>query len=326
MIKISIIIPNYNNAKYLKRCLESIENQSLKDIEAIIIDDGSTDQSCKIVKDFMKDVKIKTILIEQNNLNGAVARDRGLEIATGKYIFFLDSDDYLSNDKVLEKMYNDIKDNDLLVGNYDIVNEENTTIKKYKIKYDEILNIDIPYKYCLISPVPSNKLYKNEIIKNNRIYFSNVRIGQDLNFYLKYLSCVKSIIEVDYVIYNYSILENSITRKINSNILDIIKCFEDVEKFYVNMNLKKEYESYLNIVKLKHIIFQISKSQKFNDKKYRRLCWRFLSYYIDKINFNSMYKNDISKKYIKLYRRYKILSGIFLSNIYHRLKIKKRGK
>ena len=104
MIKISVIIPVYNVEKYLRECLDSLINQSFKDFEVICIDDGSTDKSYKILEEYsQKDSRIK-VLKQEHNGAGA-ARNLGIEIAKGKYIQFLDSDDYFEPN-MLEELYN----------------------------------------------------------------------------------------------------------------------------------------------------------------------------------------------------------------------------
>ena len=93
MKQISVIIPVYNVEKYLKRCLDSVVNQSYKNLEIILIDDGSTDNSSKILKQYsQKDVRI--IILNQKNLGAGAARNKGIKVATGKYIVFMDPDDF----------------------------------------------------------------------------------------------------------------------------------------------------------------------------------------------------------------------------------------
>ena len=112
MIKFSIIIPNYNEGKYIRECLESVFGQTYKNYEVIVVDDGSTDDSIDIIKDF--DVK----LYHSNGLHAGGARNVGLDNANGEYIVFLDSDDYLANNNVLENLNNLINDEDIICLNY----------------------------------------------------------------------------------------------------------------------------------------------------------------------------------------------------------------
>ena len=108
-IKVSVIIPVHNSAQYLTKCIESMLNQTLKEIEIICVDDGSTDESLAIIKNYKKlDSRIK--ILTQENKYAGVARNNGMEIAKGEYLFFLDSDDF-SSDTLLEKVYFKGKDN-----------------------------------------------------------------------------------------------------------------------------------------------------------------------------------------------------------------------
>ena len=107
---ISIIIPVYNSEKLLKQCLDSVLNQTLNNIEIICVDDGSTDNSFEILKEYEKKDN-RVIALTQKNSGAGVARNKGVEIAKGKYIAFIDSDDWIEHD-ALEKLYNNIENND----------------------------------------------------------------------------------------------------------------------------------------------------------------------------------------------------------------------
>lgn len=95
MIKVSVIIPVYNVEKYLEECLDSIINQTLKEIEIICIDDGSTDSSLNVLENYKKKDK-RIIVLQQQNLGAGAARNKGLDLARGKYLSFLDADDFLN--------------------------------------------------------------------------------------------------------------------------------------------------------------------------------------------------------------------------------------
>lgn len=93
MIKVSVILPVYNTGKYLRQCLESIENQTLKNFEVFCVDDGSTDDSVEIISEYVKKDS-RFHLLEQKNAGGGAARNHGMEAAKGEYLAFLDSDDF----------------------------------------------------------------------------------------------------------------------------------------------------------------------------------------------------------------------------------------
>ena len=128
MCKISIIVPVYNSEKYLRRCLDSLQNQSFKDIEIIIVNDGSTDNSQQIIDEYCNDRRI--VCYNQKNSGQAAARNFGLHNANGDFILFVDSDDYVELD-FCEKMYfTIIKGYDIVLSDYYII--DNNGLKKYK--------------------------------------------------------------------------------------------------------------------------------------------------------------------------------------------------
>ncbi len=113
--KISVIIPTYNKEKYLNECLDSVINQTLKEIEIICVNDGSTDNSLTILKEYeKKDKRIK--IINQENSGVAIARNRAMDISKGEFIAFLDSDDKIINDNSLENLYYAAVNNNVLIS------------------------------------------------------------------------------------------------------------------------------------------------------------------------------------------------------------------
>lgn len=161
MIDISIIIPVYNSEKYLHRCLTSAVNQTLKNIEIICINDGSTDGSLNILKEFAaNDIRIK--IITKQNSGVAKARNTGLSVATGIYIGFIDSDDYVDNN-YFEELYSYSPEYDVIRG-IRVINKEN---RHGKNKYG-----------CII---PS--IIKNEFLKKHNLKFPiNKLTGEDSTF------------------------------------------------------------------------------------------------------------------------------------------------
>ena len=120
---ISVIVPVYNSEKFLSDCIESLRNQSLKEIEMIFINDGSTDSSLKILREYEKiDSRIK--VIDQKNSGPSAARNKGLDIAKGEYISFIDSDDWIDKDMYKEMYYIAKKNNsDAVISDMKVVNE-----------------------------------------------------------------------------------------------------------------------------------------------------------------------------------------------------------
>lgn len=149
---LSVIIPVYNVEKYIYECIKSVVEQSIKEIEIIVVDDGSQDNSIKIVEKFI-DKRIK--ILKKDNGGLSSARNEGLKVATGEYVIFVDSDDYLKDNTVLEEMYRIAKESksDIVVGNY---------VKKYDEK-EEINKVDKTiYHFHTISGIEflEESLYK----------------------------------------------------------------------------------------------------------------------------------------------------------------------
>ena len=216
-IRFSIIIPNYNKGIYISECLDSVVNQTLKNIEIIFIDDGSTDNSLEIVKQY-NNIKI----LETNRLQAGGARNLGIKHATGEYIIFLDSDDYLTDNTVLEKLSNLIKDEDVVFLNYtkdkfgdiSLVEEEKTTLEDRIEK----TNLGCP-----------TKCFKREMIKD--VYFPERKRFEDIIFTLEALCKVEKYSYFEDSFFTYRQVQNSNFTSVidESTILDIL---EELMKMY----------------------------------------------------------------------------------------------
>ena len=163
MEKVSVIIPNYNGERFLVQCLNSVIKQNYDNKEIIIIDDGSTDESRKIIEKYIKEHSEHNIIpIFQANMNASIARNEGIKVASGKYVVFLDSDDILE-DNIIKFCVESMKKNnsDLVIGNYTIINEDNEVIENNKdiMGGKEYTSNNIFSELFDVNPVPSNKLY-----------------------------------------------------------------------------------------------------------------------------------------------------------------------
>ncbi len=262
MDKVSIIIPVYNTADKLNRCLDSVLKQSHKDIEVIIINDGSTDESLNICKSY-KSGDNRVIIINKKNAGVSAARNSGLEIATGEYIQFLDSDDFINED-MSERLVAEIKENkvDVVICGYNKVDKNGikkkfskevtiTEISKFKNKFFEI------FKGALFNS-PCNKLYKREKIKE---YFKeNLCMGEDLLFNLSYfLNCDKIKIIED-CLYNYhSLNENSLASQYSEDLFEIeLMLYKEVRRFLKECFNSDDYGE-INAVFAKEIYYYLKK-------------------------------------------------------------------
>lgn len=206
-IKVSVIIPVYNSESYLSKCMDSVLSQSLREIEVICIDDGSDDASLPMLKEFeKKDLRVK--VIEQPHINGSAARNRGLEIARGEFLAFMDADDYYYSD-ALKIAYSKAKkeeDIDIVVFG---ANEYNVANKREKFLSESLVKENCP-DHDPFSPDemadklfnsfhnwPWNKLFRRLFIEENRILFQDVERSNDVMFVSLALASAKKITLVD---------------------------------------------------------------------------------------------------------------------------------
>lgn len=243
--KISVIIPVYNVEKYLQKCLDSVINQTYKNLEIICINDGSPDNSGKILDEYAKkDSRI--IVIHQENAGVSAARNRGLEIVTGEYIAFVDSDDWLEPEcyeLALNVLEND-KEVDLVGYNADIINSRNDTNQDLQ-RNKNWFTLPFVGKFELSQKIAIRMcgacwiyLFKASIIKNNKLKFSNYKFSEDFLFIFEYFAFVKNIYFLDKNLYNYNLAPYSAMTKYSSTqnpeyALDVyIEIFKEACKFY----------------------------------------------------------------------------------------------
>ena len=173
MKKVSVIVPVYNTYKYLRRCLDSLVNQTLDDIEIIVVNDCSTDESKKILDEY--ELKYDNVLVLHNKTNKGIGYNRNLGIkkASGKYISFIDSDDFV-DETMYDKMYKKAKEDDLdlVVCKFHKMLEKDDDLIEiepdFKIPYFENTNLkDNPNLLLNVNLAPWNKIYRSDLIKNN---------------------------------------------------------------------------------------------------------------------------------------------------------------
>lgn len=220
MAKVSVIVPVYNSEKYLKKCIQSLCQQTLKDIELIFVNDGSSDQSYDILKTYAeKDNRIKVISLDYNK-GASYARNVGLDIATGDYIQFVDSDDYLEADS-LEKLYkqSSVYSAEMCYLHMNFVVDQiyqDSYIQcgvegKYSDIYsgEEILKIFIQKKEFFL--YLCSVFYNRRFIEENKLRFKEITIGEGGNFILRALVRAKRVMVCNDNLYNYRIHAESIT-------------------------------------------------------------------------------------------------------------------
>ena len=220
---VSVIIPVYNAEKTIERCIESIANQTYKNVQIICVDDGSTDNSNKIIKQLMKKEK-RLELIEKSNGGVSSARNIGIEHSKGKYIEFVDSDDAIS-ERMIETLVKSIEKDktDIVICGYKVYGKG----KICSLKSNVYLNKDEFYNdfYSIYSSTylnpPWNKLFRRESI--TELFDENIDIGEDLIFNLNYINKIDTISTLSEPLYIYTPgTENSLTIKYNSKSIDAL--------------------------------------------------------------------------------------------------------
>ena len=202
-IKVSVIIPVYNVEKYIRQCLESVINQTLKEIEIIIVNDGTKDNSMKIVEEYISDKRIKIINKENGGLSSA--RNTGILAAQGKYICFIDSDDFVEK-SMLEELYNIIEEKKFDVVDSDIFLYNNKTHEIKERKNKEYLKIEKGlFLWGKYNVEVWNKIYRKNFLLDNNIFFEEGIIHEDDLFSIKILSSTNKIEHINKCFYYYRI-------------------------------------------------------------------------------------------------------------------------
>ena len=200
---ISVIIPVYNAQDGIKRCVDSLLNQSFKNLEIILLNDGSKDNSLNILKEY--ELKYSFVrVIDKQNEGVAVTRNKGILLAEGEYIMFMDNDDFVDSDYI-ETFYQAIheKNLDLVIGGYKRVNQDNQIIFSQNIQQSEWS------KYIIMAPWA--KVYRTEFLKTNNLEFFDYGIGEDIIFNLAAYKTTDKIGLLDYKGYNWYYNNQSIS-------------------------------------------------------------------------------------------------------------------
>lgn len=256
MSNISVIIPVYNTEQYLIECIDSVVNQTLKDIEIILVDDGSTDSSLSICNEYaQKDNRI-TVLQQDHKCAGA-ARNKGLEIAKGEYLSILDSDDFFELD-MLQKLYDRAAENNADITICDVKfydTQTNTTQKSYSINKDYIPDKaifsykDMPdYIFNTFQNWSWNKLFRTEFVKTNNIKFQEIQRTNDLYFTCCALVLANKItfVNEELIFYRKGITTNCQSTNYKAP-KDFINAFVELKHFLERQGIYSEVKkSYIN--------------------------------------------------------------------------------
>lgn len=290
--KISIIVPIYNVEQYLRKCIESLINQTLKEIEVILVDDGSPDNCPQICDEYaQKDERIK--VIHKQNAGVSAARNSGIEIATGEWLAFVDADDWVE-ENIYEEAYKRTLegDPDLVLFNFfynykkcEMVNEnipkedfitmDSQIIEKLRLSLMHPFYAPYDSKFASMA-APWNKIFKASIVKEKNIKFPVEVKGvfDDGLFNLYYYDYVKKVNFFNMPLYHYRILSTSMLNKYKANRLEINELvFKKIEEYMkekqVNETFHKAY--YARIVTYLSLTINVYFFSKDNPKKFNEI-------------------------------------------------------
>ncbi len=261
---ISVIIPAYNVGLYIGKCLDSVVSQSYSNLEIIVVNDGATDDTPAIIETYLGDPRIRYIV--QENGGVSAARNAGIEAASGQYLTFVDSDDYLEPD-MYEKLYAAIQASqaDMAVCDYNLVYDDHAELC-YSSTRDE--NIDIAadtaayfYRNCAC-PRPNNyiwtRLYRTDMVKSSGIRFQKYRLGDDTLFNFMLLPHISKVANIAGGFYNYyqRSVSNVYTVAKRSNLAEVYAAtFEALITYYDALGFRPDFLPIHAYTRLRSVVF-----------------------------------------------------------------------
>lgn len=319
-ILISIIMPAYNSEKIIASSIQSILGQTLNEIELIVIDDCSTDNTVeKIRKIQQQDNRVRLIQQPENRGPGA-AKNVGLKEAVGEYIAFCDADDWIEKD-MLKELFEKVQKEgaDVVVSGFflDECTETGELLKRAKLSMENYVATSEREVAELVSGIDTsklyayacNKIYKSSIIKKNNVNFSDKLFGEDYDFNMKFFTNAQSAAVVPECYYHYiKMNKDSLTERFIPNYYEII--LDRFEKMRSYMKQKNVYEGKIKeevlTVHIKHLMAAIARSYN------RRMGFTFA----DRYHFvKKIFKNEYTKEAIEFSKAYnmkeKIVNGVF---------------
>ena len=306
MKRVSVVVPVYNVEKYMEKCFRSLINQTLEELQIIIVNDGSTDNSNKIIHNLIKKYKQENgkkeiIYLEKENGGLSDARNYGMKYADSKYIAFLDSDDYIEKD-TYQKMYEKIEEEKADMVECDFIWEYPN---KNKTDTGVIYTLDTIIKDIRV--VAWNKLIKKEIIDINKIEFPKGYRYEDVLFTYKLIPYLNKVSFIKEPLIHYLQRENSISNNQTIKTKDIIYVLDTTLEYYKEKGIYEKYKEQVEYIYARYIFCSsLKRMKKIEDRKIRKECLKesFEKVYI---TFPNWKKN----KYLKQ----KSLKNIYLKSI-----------
>ncbi|MBS6373907.1 MAG: glycosyltransferase [Erysipelotrichaceae bacterium] len=268
MPKISIIVPVYNVEKYLKKCLDSLITQTLDDIEIIIVNDGTKDNSQQIIDFYVSEYpnKIKGYIKENGGLSSA--RNYGLQRAKSDYVAFVDSDDWVEP-TMYEALYQKAMEHnfDLVMCDFNEIRKDKVQCRSCKLHQDIYNHEGVKQVMTNFYPSAWNKLFKKDLLVMTQTYFKEGVWFEDVEFIYRLLPYVNCIGIVNKCFYNYLIRKGSITATVDPRIFHYIQNWNGLVNFYKDRNLYTEYKDIIEYCYVRYLFATFVKAFTKADKK-----------------------------------------------------------
>lgn len=311
-ILISVIVPIYNAEKFLPRCIESILDQTFKNFELLLINDGSKDSSLDICKKYLEKFPDKIRVFNNKNMGCSITRNFGIEKSQGKYLLFIDSDDWIEKD-MLENMYEKVvsENSDVVITGFlredNVLNTVFKRVPKYKNEPYFWLDTETLIEYAC------NKLHRKSLIINNNINFpTNIRLSEDLVFNIKVLLEAKKISILEKCLYHYIIHGDNAVLNIEKR-KDIFLALDTIYKYLLN---RKKNTNAIVFNKFKEL-----------SKIHVKAAFQKLMYLENKEEFKktfySFIKNTKEMEFLDIFIKFKIYKRAFIIYIIFYLNLKK---
>lgn len=258
MPKVSIIIPMYNVENYIETCLDSVMNQTMKDYEVIVIDDGSVDYSYEKALEYQKRYPQQMQVFKQENAGQGAVRNNGVKEASGEYILFVDSDDTVS-EYFVERAYKAITESQAAIGIFDAV-----IVDENRKRKENMVGCHCPNPICTLQsypqilfeyPAPWNKIYKKSLFMENNLGYPTHMWYEDLVGASIFYTVADKIAVIHDPLYYYMQRSDSVMHsKADAKNIEILKAMDMIQSFYRNKEIYDIYKPELEYLAIYHIL------------------------------------------------------------------------
>lgn len=294
---ISVIVPIYNVEKYIRKCVDSILKQTYKNIEIILVDDGSKDECGKIIDEY-KELDARVKVIHKKNGGLSDARNCGMKCSTGRFLLFIDSDDWIDSE-MIKKLYDNIQKYNADISICEFIEEDEEGKELSNKKYDDKILLFTPKEAIKdlivqknITNHAWNKLYKKEIFDN--IEYPKGQLMEDVSTTYKLIENSNQIVYQNIALYHYiqrnkSILGNITSKRINDQEKAFFERNKYLENKYPEYSKEIEIDNIKNVKTIYYLAIMCGEKSLYNSKKYK-------NYYIDARKVYKTVKRDIEHK------------------------------